>query len=159
MNKSLDRSRNECGKTKNILKVRTKVACEFCRKRKIKCNGAQPCSNCVNGCRGSCTYPKRIKERRTTAKHVSNTKTVQLLNKRIGSIESVLRKIASRFDDIKKGEGEDGGQEKEGNNGFGIVNGLELKEKRSLASEASSVGVENETITDGSCEILSSRML
>ena len=29
-------------------RLRTKVACDYCRKRKSKCNGEQPCSKCLD---------------------------------------------------------------------------------------------------------------
>lgn len=36
-------------------RLRTKVACDYCRKRKSKCNGEQPCSKCLDKNR-NCTY-------------------------------------------------------------------------------------------------------
>ncbi|CUM51317.1 unnamed protein product [Debaryomyces tyrocola] len=147
MNNSLDECRKEeCGQTKGILKGRTKVACEFCRRRKIKCNGAKPCSNCVNGGKENCTYPNRVEEKKTSTKYVSSAKTVQLLSKRMASIESVLAKIASKFEETKnEGVGNGEGKEEEMNKRFGVSNGRRLEENWSWSSETSSVGVGNET--------------
>lgn len=147
MNNSLDEFRKEeCGQTKGILKGRTKVACEFCRRRKIKCNGVKPCSNCVNGGREICTYPKRVEEKKTSTKYTSNAKTVQLLYKRVESIESLLAKIANKFEETKnEGLGNDEGKEEDMNKRFGVSNGRRLEGSGSLSSETSSVGVENET--------------
>ena len=144
MNNSLDEFRKEeCGQTKGILKGRTKVACEFCRRRKIKCNGVKPCSNCVNGGRENCTYPKRVEEKKTSTKNISNAKTVQLLYKRVASIESLLAKIASKFEETRnEGVGNSEGKEEEMNKGFGVSNGRRLEENGSFSSETSSV---NET--------------
>jgi len=142
MNNNPDKYRKEeCGQINEILKGRTKVACEFCRRRKIKCNGAKPCSNCVNGRRENCTYARRIEEKKSAKRYISNAKTVQLLNKRISSIESVLATIASRFEEIK--------QESKKNDGITSTrvkasNGL-IEENWSLPSENSSVGLDNET--------------
>ena len=147
MNNSLDEFRKEeCGQTKGILKGRTKVACEFCRRRKIKCNGVKPCSNCVNGGRENCTYPKRVEEKKTSTKYTSNAKTVQLLYKRVESIESLLAKIANKFEETKnEGVGNDEGKEEDMNKRFGVSNGRRLEGSGSFSSETSSVGVENET--------------
>ena len=147
MNNSLDEFRKEeCGQTKGILKGRTKVACEFCRRRKIKCNGVKPCSNCVNGGRENCTYPKRVEEKKTSTKYTSNAKTVQLLYKRVESIESLLAIFANKFEETKnEGVGNDEGKEEDMNKRFGVSNGRRLEGSGSFSSETSSVGVENET--------------
>lgn len=143
MDISSDKYRKEERRQINeILKGRTKVACEFCRRRKIKCNGAKPCSNCVNGGRENCTYARRIEEKKTPKRCISNAKTVQLLNNRISSIESVLAKIASRFEEARL-EGKTNNEKV--NMRLGELNGLMAEENQSLSSEHSSGGIENET--------------
>ena len=53
-------------------KKRTRIskACEYCRKKKVKCNGCQPCLNCLQSNNGDCEYavndekkPKILKRR------------------------------------------------------------------------------------------------
>lgn len=44
-------------------RLRTKVACDYCRKRKSKCDGEQPCSKCISRKR-QCVYSYVSKERK-----------------------------------------------------------------------------------------------
>lgn len=90
-------------------RIRTKVACDYCRKRKSKCNGEQPCSKCIDRGR-ECAYtyvPKERKrrERKTTTngsvrkkKQINdNNANIQQLTSRIGSLENLLGKLISRL--------------------------------------------------------------
>lgn len=90
-------------------RIRTKVACDYCRKRKSKCNGEQPCSKCID--RGKeCLYtyvPKERKkrERKSAINGSINKKkptkesnaNIQQLTSRIGSLENLLGKLISRL--------------------------------------------------------------
>ncbi|RCK65203.1 hypothetical protein Cantr_00929 [Candida viswanathii] len=89
-------------------RIRTKVACDYCRKRKSKCNGEQPCSKCITR-RRECAYtyvPKERKkrERKSTTNGAIKKKqgtesnaNIQQLTSRIGSLESLLGKLITRL--------------------------------------------------------------
>lgn len=86
-------------------RLRTKTACDYCRKRKSKCNGENPCSNCLTHSK-DCTYtvvPKVRKKR--VSKSLSNSKdkkhnpnSIQGLNSRLSTLEGLLSKLVKRLD-------------------------------------------------------------
>ncbi|KAG2734671.1 hypothetical protein G9P44_002677 [Scheffersomyces stipitis] len=86
-------------------RLRTKTACDYCRKRKSKCNGENPCSNCLTHSK-DCTYtvvPKVRKKR--VSKSSSNSKdkkhnpnSIQGLNSRLSTLEGLLSKLVKRLD-------------------------------------------------------------
>lgn len=71
---------------------RVAKACEYCRKKKIKCNGQTPCSNC----KGECIY--LINERKPR-KRVTKPKseTVQALDDRLGRLEKLLLSLTAKL--------------------------------------------------------------
>ncbi|KAL6451220.1 STB4 Probable transcriptional regulatory protein STB4 [Candida maltosa Xu316] len=90
-------------------RIRTKVACDYCRKRKSKCDGEQPCSKCVAKNR-ECAYNYKPKERKkrevkpkpktgavTKNQASASQTTIQQLSSRIGSLESLLGKLITRL--------------------------------------------------------------
>lgn len=94
-------------------RIRTKVACDYCRKRKSKCDGEEPCSKCISRKR-ECTYsftPKERKKRITTSdsndikkphKMPKQKKTIEELNSRISLLESLVTKLVSNLDPSDK---------------------------------------------------------
>ncbi|RLV95135.1 hypothetical protein JA1_001142 [Spathaspora sp. JA1] len=89
-------------------RMRTKVACDYCRKRKSRCDGEEPCSKCSSKNR-PCTYttvprePKeRVKKPRAATKSKHNPNSVQGLNARLSAMEGLLTKLISRLDSDSK---------------------------------------------------------
>lgn len=93
-------------------RIRTKVACDYCRKRKSKCDGEEPCSKCISRKR-ECVYSFVPKERKKRVSSVSSEirkpykkegkvsrqgKTVQELNTRINVLENLVTKLVSNLD-------------------------------------------------------------
>ncbi|ODV81633.1 uncharacterized protein CANTADRAFT_28738, partial [Suhomyces tanzawaensis NRRL Y-17324] len=86
---------------------RTKTACDYCRKRKSKCNGEAPCSNCVRFNR-LCQYtsvPKERKRRVTkSATHDGRPSkpqpngSISALSTRLSALESLLTNLTSKLD-------------------------------------------------------------
>ncbi|KAL2061084.1 hypothetical protein VTL71DRAFT_9136 [Oculimacula yallundae] len=63
------------------------IACKFCRDKKVKCSGTQPCSSCVTH-REQCKYPeKNVRTRRQRAPQRS-------LEARLASVELLLTQKA-----------------------------------------------------------------
>ncbi|KAG7661510.1 HAL9 [[Candida] subhashii] len=82
---------------------RTKVACDYCRKRKSKCDGERPCSKCKAKNR-TCVYAVIQKERKKRVKKPSvaqnknhNQTTIQSLNKRISTLENLLTTLLAKL--------------------------------------------------------------
>lgn len=67
------------------------VSCQLCRTKKLKCNRAQPCSNCI--ARGiTCTFlvpPQRGREA------VSSTSSNEQLLRRVEQLESIVGQLGS----------------------------------------------------------------
>lgn len=97
-------------------RLRTKVACDYCRKRKSKCDGEQPCSKCISRKR-QCVYSYVSKERkkregsgvfeiqkpqRRELKLSRQGKTIQELNTRINVLENLITKLVSTLDPSDK---------------------------------------------------------
>ncbi|KAF2186192.1 hypothetical protein K469DRAFT_687197 [Zopfia rhizophila CBS 207.26] len=61
------------------------VACNFCRVKKIKCNGVQPCSNCIDH-REHCVFPPMHQRTRRKANEVTKA-----LEDRLDRMESLFR--------------------------------------------------------------------
>ncbi|CCH41231.1 hypothetical protein BN7_768 [Wickerhamomyces ciferrii] len=65
------------------IRRRISKACNYCRQRKIKCNGSSPCLNCKNH-HIECAYSKTIrKKKKTTTKKL----TLQELEKRVNKMD------------------------------------------------------------------------
>ena len=101
-------------------RLRTKVACDYCRKRKSKCNGEQPCSKCLDKNR-NCTYTfvqkeRKRKQRKPTAgaenknngairkARTTSAATIRQLTSRINVLESLLGRLVDRLDPNVKSE-------------------------------------------------------
>ncbi|KAI5967953.1 HAL9 [Candida margitis] len=97
-------------------RIRTKVACDYCRKRKSKCDGEEPCSKCISRKR-ECVYsfvPKERKKRvssmgsdirksyKKEVKVTKSGKTIQELNTRINVLENLVTKLVSNLDPTDK---------------------------------------------------------
>lgn len=85
---------------------RTKVACDYCRKRKSKCDGENPCSKCAARNR-ACVYSHVQKERKQRVKKINTTtrtnrntnqSSLQSLNKRISTLENLLTTLLTKLD-------------------------------------------------------------
>lgn len=81
------------GKTR---KTRVSKACNFCRKRKIKCDGSKPCSNCVHAENQRCEYP--INCRKPRQRKPDSGKTVETLQRRMGNLETLLVRLTAKLD-------------------------------------------------------------
>ncbi|CUM51319.1 unnamed protein product [Debaryomyces tyrocola] len=82
-------------------KKRIRVACDSCRRKKIKCDGQYPCGNCQQSNGSGCNYKER-QEKRTKSpkisKNVSNSKTIEILNTRLSKLEDVILNLAEKLD-------------------------------------------------------------
>ncbi|ODV61878.1 Zn(II)2Cys6 transcription factor ASCRUDRAFT_69603 [Ascoidea rubescens DSM 1968] len=98
----LDEEQNKIPKQK---RCRTSKACDGCRKKKIKCNGETPCSNCIDYiC--NCSYDYVPKKRLVVRKRISSTfgnkrhpkkPTLKQLNEKLTSIEGLLVNINEKL--------------------------------------------------------------
>jgi len=85
-------------------KKRIRVACDTCRRKKIKCDGQYPCGNCQQSNASGCIYKER-KEKRTKPsnitkipKRISNVKTIEILDTRLSKLESVILNLTNKLD-------------------------------------------------------------
>ena len=88
-------------------RIRTKTACDYCRKRKSKCNGECPCSCCITHKR-DCMYTVVPRERKKRVSKVSiappsqtenvDTGSLKQLTSRLSALENVLSKISGKLD-------------------------------------------------------------
>ncbi|CAN3501439.1 transcription factor Tac1p [Diutina catenulata] len=88
-------------------KKRIRVACDTCRRKKIKCNGEHPCSNCTNAKRANdCVYKVRAVKRRIveggSGEKRSTSKQVELMDRRLTNMEQMLWKIQQSMEMIAK---------------------------------------------------------
>lgn len=84
----------------NSSKKRIRVACDTCRRKKIKCNGGYPCSNCLQANEPDCHYKERPKKDPNTTKkpkRASTIKTLEQLDSRMQKLESSISLIASQL--------------------------------------------------------------
>ncbi|RLV83171.1 Halotolerance protein 9 [Meyerozyma sp. JA9] len=79
-----------------VRKTRVSKACNFCRKRKVKCDGAQPCSNCVHSDNKVCEYP--INCRKPRQRKQDHGQSVQRLERRLGNLETLIMRLTSKLD-------------------------------------------------------------
>ncbi|EGW31985.1 uncharacterized protein SPAPADRAFT_138716 [Spathaspora passalidarum NRRL Y-27907] len=84
--------------------MRTKVACDYCRKRKSRCDGENPCSKCASKNR-PCTYTvitreprERVRKPKPAAKSSHSPTSIQGLNARLSAMEGLLTKLITRLD-------------------------------------------------------------
>lgn len=84
-------------------KKRIRVACDLCRRKKVKCDGGYPCSNCLQAGESDCHYKERPKRGAGTnkkPKRASTIKTLEQLDTRMQKLESSISLIVSRLQSI-----------------------------------------------------------
>ena len=82
-------------------KKRIRVACDSCRRKKIKCDGQYPCGNCQQSNGSGCNYKEKqekIIKPSSIPKRVSNAKTIEILDTRLSKLESVILNFAERLE-------------------------------------------------------------
>lgn len=83
---------------------RTRVACELCRRKKIKCSGGQPCANCIQLKELECKYIEKIrkkpKERIGVNKKTTNAQAIGIMEDRLSRLEGFISNISSKLDHI-----------------------------------------------------------
>lgn len=86
--------------THNSENIRRRIpkACNYCRQRKIKCDGDSPCVNCINH-KIDCVYSKTIKKRK---KNSIKKLSLQDLDKRINKLDSNFEHINKQLIKIMK---------------------------------------------------------
>lgn len=77
---------------------RISVACDFCRNKKIKCDGSCPCSNCLQFKNESCNYSERTRKRKRAKPGGLGTLTV--LDSRLTRLESILGTLVDRLEPL-----------------------------------------------------------
>ncbi|KAK6458802.1 uncharacterized protein RJT20DRAFT_9085 [Scheffersomyces xylosifermentans] len=130
-------------------RLRTKTACDYCRKRKAKCNGEIPCGTCMTHNR-ECIYTvvpkvrkKRVSKNQGSKEKKHNLNSIQGLSSRLSTLENLLSKLVSRLDSNNLLDGAPSNKEsKDG----------ELSDTVSLASHSSTENSEDEE--DGSEDII-----
>ncbi|KAK6458554.1 uncharacterized protein RJT20DRAFT_6893 [Scheffersomyces xylosifermentans] len=83
---------------------RTKKACDYCRNKKIRCNGESPCGNCSTH-NHECTYrvahntrKQRVAKTQTSSSNIHENKSIQDLSSRLSSLENVISNLVSKLD-------------------------------------------------------------
>lgn len=79
-----------------IVRRRISKACNYCRQRKIKCNGNSPCLNCKNH-QIECTYSKTIRKKK---KPTTKKLTLQDLEKRMNKMDSKFELLNDKLTSI-----------------------------------------------------------
>lgn len=92
-------------------KKRTRVACETCRRKKIKCSGENPCLNCIQLKEAyNCKYAEKVvKETAQTKpkvnKRTSSVKAMRVMEDRMARLEGFLMRMSDKLDYINNGTG------------------------------------------------------
>lgn len=85
---------------------RIRIACDNCRRKKIKCNGENPCSNCIPS-KAQCFYKERKVSKRTlddkSARRTHLSKSIDSLDSRLSKLELVISKLSNNIDIIAHG--------------------------------------------------------
>ncbi|CAH2351191.1 hypothetical protein CLIB1423_03S00936 [[Candida] railenensis] len=80
---------------KVIKRKRVARACSLCRKKKVKCDGKEPCSNCTTS-KNDCKYDE-LKKVNKPRKRLTNSENIHSLNSRLERLESLLENIATKI--------------------------------------------------------------
>ncbi|CCE85868.1 Piso0_005504 [Millerozyma farinosa CBS 7064] len=83
----------------NHNKTRIKVACEACRRKKVKCDGQYPCLTC-NRTGGECIYKERLERQQKKAKKRklnASTDDIMHLNSRLSKLEDMLSLLGDKI--------------------------------------------------------------
>jgi len=88
----------------NDNRKRIRIACDKCRKKKIRCNGLQPCANCIPT-NSECLYKERKNKKRNVdkCKKPNSTKSIDLLDNRLSKLESVITRLTDSLTVITQG--------------------------------------------------------
>lgn len=70
-------------------------ACEFCRKRKIKCDGHRPCRCCTQN-KESCVYPELPPRPARVRKKVSHGEKLLQIDRRLAQLERLLARVVGQ---------------------------------------------------------------
>ncbi|ODV81634.1 uncharacterized protein CANTADRAFT_3721 [Suhomyces tanzawaensis NRRL Y-17324] len=87
-------------------KKRIRIACDTCRRKKIKCNGQLPCANCIQVGEANCHYEERPVKKKTTGDNKKSlrlngsSRELHLINSRLAGLEGVLTTLMSRLDTL-----------------------------------------------------------
>lgn len=88
---------------------RTRVACDTCRKKKIRCDGKPRCLNCVLAKEKVCHYEERPPKKTRTGRsgRRANGHNIEFLNSRILRLEDVILSLSEKIvggtsDDMKR---------------------------------------------------------
>lgn len=85
---------------------RIRIACDTCRRKKIKCNGENPCSNCIPS-KSECFYKERKAKKRSLNenlnKKLNNAKSFESLDSRLSRLENIVSKLSSSIEVIANG--------------------------------------------------------
>lgn len=94
----------------NRVNKRIRIACDICRRKKIKCNGEYPCGNCMQTKGSICHYEERSVKKKTDTHSITklstrskNTKSIEVLNSRLSTLENVILKLTEKIDVIGTG--------------------------------------------------------
>lgn len=83
---------------------RTRVACETCRRKKIKCSGDKPqCLHCQQLNLSDCTYVEKTRKKiltRDKVKKSSNGRTLLLMESRLNKLEGFMANISEKLNEI-----------------------------------------------------------
>ncbi|RLV95136.1 hypothetical protein JA1_001143 [Spathaspora sp. JA1] len=94
-----------------IGRKRIRVACDKCRRKKIKCDGQYPCSNCLQSREARCHYTERPPKKKPTplpkakppkklTKKVSTAETLDMIDSRLSTLEEAIFRITDKLDFI-----------------------------------------------------------
>ncbi|CAK7896925.1 hypothetical protein CAAN1_03S05886 [[Candida] anglica] len=72
-------------------------ACDFCRGRKVKCDGNQPCANCTQNLT-ECHYKLTPNKRRAVKPKVTQKTKLEFIDDRLSRLEGILSNFVDRFD-------------------------------------------------------------
>lgn len=86
----MDSSINKVTKRKRVAR-----ACSLCRKKKVKCDGKEPCSNCTAS-KNDCKYDE-LKKVNKPRKRLTNSENIHYLNSRLERLETLLENIATKI--------------------------------------------------------------
>lgn len=75
---------------------RVAKACVFCRKKKIKCDGMTPCSNCKTN---ECVYASQERKPRVRKTKMNKAQSILTLNDRLHKLETLLTSLTSHLGD------------------------------------------------------------
>ncbi|SGZ57634.1 CIC11C00000004477 [Sungouiella intermedia] len=83
---------------------RTRVACDTCRKKKIRCDGKPRCLNCVIANEKVCHYEERPPKKTQTRRRgrMSNGRNIDFLNSRIQRLENVVLSLTDKLGGVDK---------------------------------------------------------